>query len=70
MKANTKEGDRLKRMAVRYARAYAEETWIGSRHPDEHQEVLDEFKAAKKALFDAIDELTAVDLTPRAVSEQ
>jgi hypothetical protein len=50
--------------------AYAEITWIGSRPPEEHQEVKEYFRKCRKKLHDAIDELTSVDLTPRAISER
>lgn len=58
MKART--GDvarRLKRLAKRYARAYADRTRMGSRMPEEFDAIEEEHNNARKALFDEIDSL-------------
>lgn len=69
MKAKTSTGSKLKRLAKKYASAWAEMTWMGNRHPDEHNEIRQTYEKAQKTLHDAIDEATSIDLAPRAVQE-
>lgn len=59
----------MKRLAKRYAEAYAETTWIGHGKPKEGVRIEKDCEDARKKLFDAIDEITSTDITPRAVQE-
>ena len=70
MRAKTKDGERLKRLAKKYADACVELSWIGSRFPDGHDEIRADYNKARKKLFDEIYRLTSIDLTPRAVRDE
>lgn len=52
-----KDVRRLKRLAKEYADWWVEMSWIGSRHPDEHEEVVTAYRRARKRLHDALDAL-------------
>ena len=70
MRAKTRDGERLKRLARKYADACVELSWIGSRAPDFFDDIREEHRKARKKLFDEIDRLTSLDLTPRAVMDE
>lgn len=59
MRAKTAEGKRLKRLVNRYAKAVEARSWMGSMDSVDHE--------AKKLLFDEIDRLTSISLTPRSL---
>lgn len=69
MRAKTAEGRRLKRLATAYANAFADWTWGGGGDPEDIPEVEERLKKARRKLFDAIDSLTSIDLTPRIVAD-
>ncbi len=77
MRAKTKTGKQLKRLAYRYAEAYSEgviayldsKTEGGIFDSVQCEEIKRKCNKAEKKLFDAIDELTSADLTQRAVQE-
>ncbi len=73
MKIRTTVGQHLKRLAKRYANAAAAMAiWDcseGTTSLDEQAELHGNFLRARKALYDAIDELTSVDYTPRALQD-
>lgn len=70
MRATTTAGARLKRLAQSYAEAFADLEQIGGRDPEDHEQIRARHRKSKKALHDAIDDATSIDLTPRAVSEE
>ena len=70
MKAKTQQGRTLKRLATEYANAFADLTWMGAADPEDRLDIIKRVRKAKKTLFDKIDEVTGIDLTPRAVSDR
>lgn len=70
MRAKTSAGSQLKRLAKRYAEAFADLVLIGGRHPDEHAEIRQQYAKARKKLYERIDSLTSIDLTPRSVHDE
>ena len=68
MRAKTKDGERLKRLARKYAVTYADMLECGDDPTDYGATVRVMCREAKEKLYDEIDRLTSVDLTPRAVS--
>ena len=70
MRAKTKDGERLKRLANSYADAKVERSWRGTKDVDEWEAIDERVNKARKQLFDEIDRLTSVDLTPRAVRDE
>lgn len=69
MKFETKEGERLKRLAREYAQACVAKSWIGNYDPKDHNIIIERYQKAKKKLYDEINRLTMIDDTPRAISE-
>ena len=69
MKATTAEGRRLKRLATAYANAFANWTWRRGGDPEGVPEIEERLKKARRKLFDAIDSLTSIDLTPRGIGD-
>lgn len=69
MKVKTKQGERLKRLAQKYGNAMIDLSWLGNCPPEEHPKIKEAHDKARKALWDAIEELTSVDLTPRTVRD-
>ena len=70
MKAKTLVGRRLKRLANDFANACVDLSWLGCTHPEEHDEIRQRHRKARRRLHAAIDELTSMDITPRTVDEE
>lgn len=45
------DAQHLKLLSTQYAKAFANLSWIGSTHPDEHYEIKERCKRAKERLF-------------------
>ncbi len=70
MRAKTKDGERLKRLANKFATTSSLWTWANEFGTSAGREIAQEnMYKARKRLFDEIDRLTSLDLTPRAIQD-
>lgn len=70
MRAKTVEGTRLKRLIGKYVKAAIDQSWMGYKDAEEHNDIEENYKVARKKLWDEIDRLTSIDLTPRAEQDR
>ena len=67
MRAKTSANRRLKRLAREYAQTFLDLHMVDS---SDYDFVRDKYYRLKKNLYKTIDELTSIDLTPRALDDQ
>lgn len=68
MRAKTTEGNRLKRLAKKYAKAVADVAVEQVSPSQSEWDTRGALREAKEKLFAEIDRIMSVDLTPRAIS--
>lgn len=67
MRAKTSANRRLKRLVREYAQTFLDLHMVDS---SDYDFVRDKYYRLKKNLYKTIDELTSIDLTPRALDDQ
>lgn len=70
MRAKTTEGAKLKRLAKKFAEATANVAVEQVSSSQFNWDTVGALDDARKKLFDEIDRITSLDLTPRAVTEE
>ena len=68
MKARTSQGEKLKRLIRIYVNC-AIDNYLEAPTPEEDELIHGRLIKARKAVYDAIDELTSVDFAPRAIQD-